>query len=40
VLRCEEALPAKVTADAGPVLEVCWSAKPIHMGDWSLMRSA
>jgi hypothetical protein len=40
VVSREDGLPANVHAAAGPVLEVCWSAKPIHIGDWSLMRSA
>ena len=33
-------LPANVQMAAGPDPLTCWSAKPIHIGDWCWMKSA
>jgi hypothetical protein len=35
-----ETLPWKVAIWAGPKPLVCWLKKPIHIGDWGLMRPA
>ena len=34
VVRLAAELPANVQMGAGPAPLTCWSAKPIHIGDW------
>src|SRR5882757_3359045 len=40
LVRCAEPLPANVVIAAGPDESVCWSRKPIHIGESGLMRGA